>query len=242
MIYSFQHIGSRVRQEDSYHIDSNKMLFIVCDGVGGSDAGEIASAHVIQSIVATLSKSNVMPLCVNCISKAIVEAQRSLNELAALNNNLGQAGTTLALLHIYDGNAITAHLGDSKVILLKEGGNLLWSTKDHSTVQELFDAGLLESESEMKTHPLKNRITNAIFTNQNPNTLNITTNELRNIEIGDQFVLCTDGVLESIDIKQLSNLFSGDPKKSVLHLSNIVRLNSKDNSTLIYVKPSKKDS
>jgi len=236
LIFSFQHIGKRDNQEDAYHIDAQKNLYIVCDGVGGMDAGEIASNKVIQYVTEHLSRYTLNPLCTNCIITAIKQAQSKLNEYVQNNPKANGTATTIALLYYHNGTAITAHSGDSKVIFAKKNGAGCWSTKDHSTVQELYDADILKSEQEMNSHPLKNRITSAIIAGQDPAKVTIATHELQNIEQGDIFLLCTDGVLELYSTEEISNIALSRDHKKYDGMSKFIQSTSKDNSTLILVE------
>jgi len=237
VVLVFQDIGNRDNQEDAYHIDEEKGLFIVCDGVGGYADGEIASKSVIHSIVEYFYKSNTHPICTNCIVDAIKFAQVELNKATDHQLTNSKTGTTLALLFYQDGKAITAHMGDSRIMLLKENSQTIWSTKDHSLVQELFDANVLKSESEMLNHPMKNKITNALFSGQDAESLQITTHDLRNIAKGDTFIIFTDGILEVLSPNDLIPIVNKKtPSKSISLISQFVKGHTSDNSTLLLLK------
>ena len=239
MVFSFQHIGNRKTQEDSYFIDEEKGLFVVCDGVGGFENGEFASQLIINSIVSFFEKLQNRNVDTEVIVKAIKLAQADLNaamELHAFNSSIG---STIALLYCQNGKAITAHMGDSRILHLKKASSTFWTTKDHSLVQELYDAKVLKSKAEMERHPMKNKITNAIFSGQEPSEIFVTTHELDNIESEDTFALFTDGVLEAYSDQRLCEMFQHEKfEQTFQEISEHVKANSCDNSTLIVLKVS----
>ena len=235
MVSSFQHIGKRDHQEDAFHINEARGIFMVCDGIGGYQNGEIASQLVASSVADYFQKNKDSQPCLNCIKNAIQLAQQQLN--LSENATSSKSGTTIALLVYHDGNAITAHMGDSRILFLKQNSTKIWTTKDHSVVQELFDAEVLKTEAEMLSHPMKNKITNAILSGRDADEIQITTHELKNIEKGDKFLLFTDGVLEVLSPNELTLIAQkNDATEAVSIISNLVKGNVSDNSTMIIVE------
>jgi len=234
VVLVFQDIGKRDNQEDAYYVDEEKGLFIVCDGVGGYADGEVASQSVIRSISAYFDKNDIHPICTNCIINAIKFAQNELNKISSDQLDNGKNGTTIALLFYQDGKAITAHMGDSRIMLLKENSKTIWTTKDHSLVQELFDANILKSEAEMLNHPMRNKITNAIFSGQDAENLQITTHDLRNISKGDTFLIFTDGILEVLTPDDMIPMINNNSDAEAMSLiTDLVKGHTSDNSTLL---------
>ena len=205
-IKKFQHQGTRNYQQDKYYTNEERGIFIICDGVGGSADGAKASEIVTQEISKYLINT-INPIEVQYIKDAIHSAQNQLNTYGDENLDFGNSGTTLALLVLLGEKAYTAHMGDSKILLFKQNSDKIWATKDHSMVQELFEAGVIKNEADLFTHPMKNRITNGLFAKKEPEMLNIPITELSNINKGDIFIICSDGVFESILPLELYHLF-----------------------------------
>ena len=235
-IKKFQYQGSRNYQQDRLFVDENNGIFIVCDGVGGSEDGAKASEIVTNAISDFLIKLDAL-ISVQDIKDAIGQAQVELNKFRKSNPIFGNSGTTLALLVLIDKCAYTAHMGDSKVMLFKRNSSKIWSTKDHSMVQELFDAGIIKKEEDMFSHPMKNRITNGLFARDSDIQLSIPINELSNIETGDIFIIASDGVFESYLPLELYTTFQQNPvNEATKMVDNEVKKNSKDNSSFILVE------
>lgn len=228
-VLNFSHIGSRNYQEDSYYIHRENNLFIVCDGVGGSANGAKASQSVIQSIVSEFERYD-HNLNSHRIKKIIKNAHEDLLGISEGAN----IATTIALLYIDGDVGYTAHLGDSKIYHIRSLENYYWYTKDHSLVQELYDAGVLTNEEQVRQHPMRNRITKAVSTIQE--SQNPTIHKLEKIKVGDIFLVCSDGVIESFDNRQIFELFKNDSiYKSWDILSETCKINSKDNNTCILI-------
>ncbi|MEE9373847.1 MAG: PP2C family serine/threonine-protein phosphatase [Saprospiraceae bacterium] len=211
-IRNFTYQGQRDYQEDNLYIDQKaKSLFFVCDGVGGSHGGSTASNIIVNEI-----KKQYNGLCQNKIDKGkIIEmikiAHNALVDQSKHNLALKDMATTIALLYICGNKAITCHVGDSKVYYLNVKTGNWWCTKDDSTVQELFDSGVLNSEEEMKNHPYKNRITRALSGNNLEPPI-ITIETIDEIETDDIFLVCTDGALEDYSSHQLVEHFLSKEK------------------------------
>lgn len=237
MILSFQHIGKRKRQEDAFYINEDIGLYVICDGVGGHENGDQASKQVIASIAHYFDNNSIKPICPNCIVNAIRFAQSELNKSQQERETFTQLGTTIALLYYKQEKAITAHMGDSRIMLVKNKASEAWTTKDHSLVQELYDANILKTEEELLNHPMKNRITNAIYAGQSEDNLKITTHDLVNIVKKDKFILFTDGLLDAFTPKEIvSTLNNNNLERSMAIFSQKVKEDSSDNSTLILLE------
>lgn len=209
----------------------------MCDGVGGYENGDVASKLVIRSITQYLNTTPIEPICTNCIVNSIKFAQSELNKEFEDSLSTSKTGTTIALLFVQKDYAITAHMGDSRIMFLKYKSNNFWTTKDHSLVQELFDANVLKSAREMQNHPMKNKITNAISTGQDEDEVRVTTHELHNIASKDKFMLFTDGVLETLTPDDLISIVTlHDLLGSMTMISEKVKKTSRDNSTFVLLE------
>jgi len=235
-VKKFQYQGTRNYQQDKIFVDENHGFFIVCDGVGGSEDGATASDIVTNTIADFLIKLDTK-ICVQDIKDSIAQAQIELNKYRKSNPTFGNSGTTLALLVLNGKSAYTAHMGDSKVLLFKRNSTKIWSTKDHSMVQELYEAGIIKKEEDMFSHPMKNRITNGLFARESDKQLSIPINELSKIEVGDIFIVASDGVFESYLPLELYTLFMQySSNEATEKVERVVEKKSKDNSSFILIE------
>lgn len=210
----------RTENEDSILIDDELSLFIVADGMGGHKAGEVASAMAVQIILREIEQR--LPTIRNHLQSGTVEARnKARNEVAQTiaiaskevhsraksDDNLAGMGTTVALLLVVGEEAIVAHAGDSRVYLLREGQcNQL--TEDHTMLQEHLRHGLITPE-EAKVAKYGNVISRAVGTHPTvkADTLNV------ELEPGDEFVICSDGLHGYLDDGDLKTLI-GDAASS----------------------------
>ena len=209
---SIHEIGQRPNQEDSI-IQWNNLLFVLCDGMGGHEKGEVASQTVCQSL-ANWFENNVNPddsFTDDQLRKALEYAYQQIDKYA--DGNPKQMGTTLTLLYIHAQGVTAAHIGDSRIYHIRPNssplerlGEVLYQSRDHSLVFDLFQAGEITYE-EMATYPQKNIVTRAMTPGEDnrhrPDVIHIT-----DIQPGDYFYLCSDGMLEQMNNDQLVALLS----------------------------------
>ena len=236
-VYSFHHQGKREYQEDSLFIDPLENLFIVCDGVGGHNYGSKASRYVVKSIEKYYNKYDCQ-FNVKSLTKVVKKINKSMHNLANIDEALIGMGTTIALVYINEDEATVLHVGDSRVYYKKCDDNKYWVTKDHSVVQELFDAGVISSDIGMKTHPLRNRTTRALYAAQQLSDIEVSVQVIPNVTPGDLFLLCSDGAIEDYTSDNLISHFSN---KDITLESRFdifkehCALHSKDNNTSILI-------
>jgi PPM family protein phosphatase len=194
-LLNFQIQGQRQYQQDDYQIDQQQGLFIVCDGVGGGVRGDIASKITSSSIARAVREKSILPTDANGIT-ALLQIARSglLEHIQASPHDEGMS-TTLVMAFIQDGWCTLAHIGDSRAYYFNAPSQRVWHTRDHSLVQELFDAGILKTEAEMTRHPMRNRITRVLVAYQDEALPQAAIQRLP-VQPGDILVLCSDGVLE----------------------------------------------
>lgn len=171
-------------------------LYIVCDGLGGHQAGDVASQTAVQSVVKEL-RSLLPPLPAHHISSADINqvlwtaVQRANEEICyqAENNNPGprSMGTTLTLAAVINDTVHLAHVGDSRLYLFRDG-KLEQLTRDHTMAAVLAEAGQI-SEDEIADHPRQNILTRALGRQK---TVEVDMMELPLIP-GDTLLLCSDG-------------------------------------------------
>ena len=204
---SIHEIGQRENQEDSI-IQWNNRLFVLCDGMGGHEKGEVASQTVCQSL-ATWFDNNIKPdepFSDDQLREAIEFAYTELDKYA--DDNPRQMGTTLTLLYIGSKGITAAHMGDSRIYHIRPETGVLYQSRDHSLVFDLFQAGEITYE-QMATFPQKNIVTRAMTPGEDnrmrPDIIHIT-----DIQPNDYFYMCSDGMMEKMTNNELLTLFSAD--------------------------------
>ena len=199
--------GQKPNQEDSLfpqegEASKDTRVFLVCDGMGGHENGEVASACVAETIGKMTAS---MPVCSAaemqcCFEKALQQAYANLDELDH-SDSYKKMGTTLTFLALCTDGVLVAHIGDSRVYQMRPGKGIIFQTRDHSLVNDLIASGEI-TEEEAKNHPQRNVITRAIMPHQEYPS-KATYKILHDIKEGDLFFLCCDGVVEQLDNKEL---------------------------------------
>jgi len=226
--------GRRDNNEDSILASPDKGLFMACDGVGGSQKGEVASDVACKSIQQYFRSVVNRPGTGEDIESAIALAEANMDSYVAQNPGSAGMATTLTLLYFAGPDALAAHIGDSRIYHVRDG-EILFKTFDHSLVNELLATGSI-TEEEARTHPRKNVITRALQGGSSPAVATI--KKLSGLQNGDFFLLCTDGILESITDGYLSeNLVSGaDILDIITEMDNLCAENSRDNYSAILIR------
>ena len=218
---SIHEIGQRDNQEDAI-VQWDNRLFILCDGMGGHEKGEVASQTVCQSL-ATWFENNINsdePFTETLLREALEYAYLQLDQYA--DGNLKQMGTTLTLLYIDMRGVTAAHIGDSRIYHIRPNIGTLYQSRDHSLVFDLFQAGEITYE-EMATFPQKNIVTRAMTPGEDnrmrPDIIHIT-----DILPDDYFYMCSDGMQEQMDNNQLvalltSQLTDEEKRNKLIELS-----------------------
>ncbi len=200
-------VGRRNNNEDSIYpladrASADDRLFLVCDGVGGSEKGEVASALVCRHVPEYLAMYPIERFDRNYLDQMLTYVEAKLSEHIAENPQCKGMATTLTLLYFTESGANVAWCGDSRVYQFR-GGQIKYETEDHSLVAEMIRRGEL-SEQEAETHPQKNVILRAISGSDKPSKLDFIT--LEDISAGDRFLLCSDGILEAFNSQDLCTL------------------------------------
>lgn len=233
---SFSEPGERPNNQDFIYpnpgaASTDDRLFLVCDGIGGADKGEEASRIVGQCVADYFRRNQPLALNKAAIREALQEASDGLRQYLDQNPLVNRMGTTLALLQLHEQGASVAHVGDSRVYHVGREG-IKFCTTDHKQVNELVEAGIITAE-QAKTHPWRNRLSRAILVNgaetkadDRPDVTHLT-----DVEAGDYFFLCTDGVLEQLDETRLLAILRTDTSESekLGHLVAVCQNRTKDN-------------
>lgn len=207
-------LGKRQNQEDTIYpvagqASADDRLFIVCDGMGGHDKGEVASAAVCQGM--SQAVEGLLPA-----GEALSDEQfdRSLEQAfdaldAADVAHEGKMGTTMTFLCLHRGGCLAAHIGDSRIYHLRpHEGRVLYRSRDHSLVQQLYELGEI-SYNEMGTSQRKNIILKAMQPYQEERS-RATVVHITDILPGDYFYLCSDGMLEKMEDDELLSILNSD--------------------------------
>lgn len=177
----------------SYCRDDEFSIYVVGDGMGGHNAGEVASKRAVESIICFIKDNfGVIPLD-NLLKDAILHANAKIYNMSQESTGLSGMGTTITAILEVKNIVYVANVGDSACFGINENG-IKKLTKDHSLVQELVDSGCI-TEGEAKKHPRKNVITRAIGTNSNVDVdvFKVDRHEYR------AYLLCTDGLSNDVD-------------------------------------------
>jgi len=145
--------------EDSVFADPERGLWVVADGMGGHEAGEIASAMVVEALRALPETNDLDELAAGAV-EAVQRVNRELIDLARSSGRQQTIGTTVVGLAVADGAFRCFWMGDSRAYLLRDG-EIRRISHDHSLVQNLVDAGMLRPE-EAESHANANLITRAV--------------------------------------------------------------------------------
>lgn len=177
-------------------------LFVVCDGVGGAQRGELASLLAGETIMAYAKNHPTAAVDSSFVRAALLTVEEAFDRAIADETDSGLAGmsTTLTMLSLHEHGVTIAHIGDSRVYHVRDG-QILHQTDDHSLVNELVRTGQISAE-EAATHPRRNVITRAIQGSTNPTSATVYVTQ--DVAPDDYFFLCTDGVLECVSNDDLT--------------------------------------
>lgn len=210
--YSIHELGQRSNQEDSIFPKissgpSKSDLYILCDGMGGHAAGEVASSAVCETmsefIGEHLHKDGAF--LESDFYAALDAAYDALDGKDTGDEK--KMGTTLTFVKFHDEGCFWAHIGDSRIYQIRPSEHrILHVTRDHSLVNDLVELGELTPE-EARTSRQKNVITRAMQPHQEKRTKADCTN-ITDILPGDYFFMCSDGMLEQMEDESLINILS----------------------------------
>ena len=259
-----QDIGLRRNQEDCFfppfidpcHYDetqrdwcyydgsphTDQRLFIVCDGMGGHDRGEVASRIVCQTMSQTLLKEATIEGAFNdsMIHQAVDKALEALTE-EDNPNEVKKMGTTMALLKFHAQGATIAHIGDTRVYQFRPATSgrppqVMFCTKDHTVVNDMVQRGQI-SYAQAKVSNRKHILSRSMMSQQGYHPV-AEIDHITDIQPGDIFMLCTDGVFENLDHQNLCDIVT-DPNYSDVELTQRLLhecLHNRDNHTAYIVR------
>lgn len=227
--------------EDAYLVEEGHGLFVVCDGMGGAAAGEVASLLAVQTIGAYVKNGGgaqqgtrgYQPRT-SQLGRAVEAANQAIIERARADQQHAGMGTTVVGMWVGEGLASIAHVGDSRAYL-RNGDGFEALTKDHSLVEAQVQAGLIDREQSLKSEH-QNILLRAL--GRDPD-MEVELGETT-VAIGDRVLLCTDGLTRTVNDQGLAAALDrhrGDPQAACQEL--VAQANDNggpDNVTVVVVE------
>ena len=191
----------RPLNEDSFLADRERSIFAVADGVGGAEAGEVASQTAIEVLDEAFRHQTEGADVEDLMELAIQRANASIHQMAQEHARFSMMATTIVALHLNGNIATVGHVGDSRLYRLTPDGYLHRETEDHSIVEEEVRAGRMTPE-QAANHPSKNVISRALGAEDNVEV------DMKTMEVDDgtEFLLCTDGITRHVSDNELRQL------------------------------------
>lgn len=237
-------LGKRDNQEDTIYPSVGKAteadrVFVLCDGMGGAEHGEVASATVAGAVTSSLQKSlnqcevtprQMLKLALNNAYDAL-DAHNTSEEKTSAKT----MGTTLCVLILHEGGALMAHIGDSRIYHVRPSSrSILTKTRDHSMVRDMIELGEITPE-QAKSVNYRNIITRVMQPNTDRDPSQI--DEATDVQAGDYFYLCSDGMLEQMDDEQLLNILCANDLTDEQKCDRLLKetADSKDNHSAILI-------
>ncbi len=224
----------RPQNEDSYLEMNERGLFVVADGVGGAQAGDVASKMAVEilseafvNLRAGGDVEELMKIAIERANQAIYQMSHDLAQLSTM-------ATTIVALHIAGNIATIGHVGDSRLYRLDAQGNLARETQDHSVVEEEVQAGRM-TQAQAVNHPNRNIISRALGADS------VVEVDMKTImfEPNTTFLLCSDGITRHIDDSEIRELLtSGDAPANVVQKMKEIcyQRGAEDNLTAVIAK------
>jgi serine/threonine protein phosphatase PrpC len=191
----------RPLNEDSMLSDTERHIFAVADGVGGAQAGEVASKTAVEILEEAFHDQRPDDDAEDLLEIAIQRANDTIHRMSRENPGMAMMATTIVALHVDGLRATVGHVGDSRLYRLTPAGELRRETDDHSLVEEEVRAGRMTPE-QAATHPGRNVISRALGAEASVE-VDVRTFEF---EPGTTFLLCSDGITRHIPDRELPQL------------------------------------
>lgn len=224
----------RPQNEDSYLDLPEYGIFAVADGVGGAQAGDVASQMAVEILAEAFANQAPNADAEETMKAALERANGAIFQMAADLPQLSSMATTIAALHINENIATIGHVGDSRVYSIDPRGKLRRETADHSVVEEEVRAGRMTVEQALN-HPSRNIISRALGAENDVEV------ELKTVmvEPGTTFLLCSDGITRHIPDVELEEIIGAgsEPEEVTKRLKDLCyERGAEDNLTAIVVR------
>ncbi len=207
----------RPTNQDSFAVEKRgeqTLCAVICDGVGGENAGDVASSLAVSVITervrrglrGRMSSASMK----NLLESSITAANDAVYGSASENPAYRDMGTTAVAACVSGGDTVVANVGDSRAYFYADG-KITQVTHDHSVVRSLVDSGQI-TETEARNHPKKNSITRAVGASRK---IDIDFYFLAPIA-GDRLLLCSDGLTDFVENSQIESIISNTPEEKIV--------------------------
>ena len=193
----------RKTNEDSVgYFEGNDIdIYMVADGMGGHNAGEVASDLATKMIIEYIKNNHQDLDMKEVLSEGIKSANKKIYDIASESDDLKGMGTTVTICFKKQSKMVVANVGDSSCYIIDNKKKLLKITRDHSLVQQLLDNGTI-TEEKARNHPNKNIITRALGTNE------LVEVDLFDVDLTNviKCILCTDGLTNDVTYSEMYDI------------------------------------
>lgn len=226
--------GKRENNEDFVfpkHIENaEKPCFAVCDGVGGNQAGEIASEMLATHFVNYFTNFQ-KGISEKEIQQSLIDIENKLEAYSEANSESVGMASTLTFLAVGEKALTLAHVGDSRIYQFRNN-QIIFKTSDHSYVNEMLKNGVI-TEEQAQNHPRKNIITRAVSGWKKNTQAEVSV--LTDVRNNDLFLLCTDGILEGVSEAQLIEIIDthNSNQEILIAINSSCEIQSNDNYSCI---------
>ena len=217
----------RETNEDAYYINQEELAFAVADGMGGHNAGDVASRIVTDRL------ADIDFISTESLKEAFISINSDIYVESASNKDYQGMGTTLTLLRIRDRVAQICHIGDSRAYLIR-GGTIKQLTTDHTIVNELLKIEEITAE-QAHEHPYQNVLSRALGVEKqiHPEDIKL------ELEAGDSLLLSTDGLHGFVPAESIQDVFLSKQGHAEAIAKELIRLafeqGGKDNVTVVVI-------
>ena len=222
-------LGSKSRNEDSAY--AGPELLVLCDGMGGHAAGDVASSLVVGELVHLDGESHGADDALSMLERAVEEANARLADVMEVYPDSDGMGTTCIAMMRAGTKLAVANIGDSRAYLLRDG-RLTQITKDHSFVQTLLDEGRI-TKDEALHHPQRSLVTR-VLTGRQDDVPDLSLRELRR---GDRIMICSDGLTDYVAEETVAELLGRTERSPGQVADDLVdvalRASTRDNVTVV---------
>jgi PPM family protein phosphatase len=233
-------IGMFFRIADSEVALQKGYLLVVADGMGGHEAGEVASRIAAETVSEYYFNSDASLSIENSLAKSLAAANKRIYNMSAANKMYKGMGTTCTCVAVVGDAIYFGHVGDSRAYLIRENQSIEQITTDHTYVQELVKNGEISIE-EAAHHPKRNILTNAMGTK--PDTMIDTGMHYAKLGEGDRILLCSDGLYEYVkDDEMVSILLNRNlHEAAAIFIQEAKKRGGHDNITVVLAERHNKE-
>ncbi len=221
-------LGTKSRNEDSAY--AGPELLVLCDGMGGHAAGDVASSLIVGELVHLDGDSDGADDMLDVLKATLANANDRLAEVSHESTEAGGMGTTCIAMLRSGSKLAVANIGDSRAYL-RRGSRVTQITRDHSFVQQLLDEGRINAE-EAVHHPQRSLVTR-VLTGREDDHPDLTVRELKS---GDRLLLCSDGLTDYVAEKTVADILRSDGSPGDIAdqlIAIALRAAARDNITVV---------